>query len=30
MVPITDPEANVTFHLIVTERGATKTARLFA
>ncbi len=30
MVPITDPEANITFYLIATERGASKTARLFA
>ena len=30
MVPITDSEANVAFYLIATERGASKTARLFA
>ena len=29
-IPITDPEANVAFYLIATERGASKTARLFA
>mgnify|MGYP006926076248 FL=1 len=28
-IPIADPEVNVAFHLIATERGASKTARLF-